>query len=240
MTTAPSTRTLSPSGRVACLDVAGAPGCPAVSSGIVILAASYVLASPDPISPLAGVSPPPSLAALPILTSEPTMPSTEFATAPRTPAHAPIAAIEAPASPANRGTWRGVHASFRDAYPSDWTADNGDESDGIVIFISPHQAAAASVTTLQSGHLCVEQALDRINNQILRRDGPVDATPTVENANASTNMAVGGRVYSFARLERVTARYQLAVFEAHVEEHEVREHREKACRGSQCDSVAVD
>lgn len=122
------------------------------------------------------------------------------------------------------GTYQGVHAPFTVAYPVDWMADYANEEDGIVVFVSPDQTAAASVIFLKAGPLSVDQAMDRINNQILSKNGNVNVISGNKNGDGSiteeleyTSVALGGRVHSFARLLRVSDTYYLAIFDAQID-----------------------
>jgi hypothetical protein len=141
----------------------------------------------------------------------------------RVPASAPTLLPTTPFAD-NWGTYGGLHAPFTIAYPVDWTVDSDNEPDGIVVFVSPDQAAAASVIFLKAGPLSVDQAMDRINNQILSKNGNVNVISSNKNGDGSiteeleyTSMALGGRVHSFARLLRVSDMYYLAIFDAQIE-----------------------
>ncbi len=227
MTTAASTPPPSPTSRIPCLAIAGAIGCAVLCIGLVIFAAAgYVFFRTKPVFPLAQAGPSVSLTPLAIPTLGAPRPSVAPAAVPRTPAKAPALGEKDPYAAVSWETFRGVHLSLSVAYPSDWTVNNDNESNGIVIFLSPDQAAAASVISLPAGPLSVDQALDRINNQILSRNGPVTLISKVQNADASiteeleyTSVPLGGTVHSFARLLREADKYYLALFDAQVEEY---------------------
>ncbi len=225
MSTAASTPTLSNRNRIPCLMIAGVLGCLALCLGIVIVAAAgYLLLGPYPMAPLALARP--QATAVPLA-----LPSESPVTAPapsptfRAPENAPtLAPADLSAGP-KWDTFQGVHAPFSVAYPSDWTVDKDNEAAGTVVFVSPDQTAAASVISLQAGPLPVDQAMDRINNQILSKNGAVNVISSNKNADGSiteeleyTSVALGGRVHSFARLLRVSDKYYLALFDVQVDQ----------------------
>jgi hypothetical protein len=226
MSTVPATPTPSKTNRIPCLVIVGLFGCLILCLGIVgIASAAYFFLGPNPFSLVARTQPTATSIPLPIPTAAATLPSQTPSEVTRVPANAPTLAPTTPS--ANIwGTYQGVHAPFSVAYPTEWTVDNENESDGTVVFVSPDQTAAGSVIFLQAGPLSVDQAMDRINNQILSKNGDVNVFSSNKNADGSIteeleyiSVALGGRVHSFARLLRVSDRYYLAIFDAPVDDY---------------------
>ncbi len=224
MTTATATPTLSKTNRIPCLVIASMFGCLTLCLGIIgITSTAYFLLSPNASSPLARAQP---TATFPL--PSPTARTSATLEAPadisRVPANAPTLSPTTPLTE-RWETYQAVHAPFSVAYPVDWTVDNGNESDGTVVFVSPDQMAAASVIFLPAGPLSVDQAMDRITNQILSKNGNVNVFSSNKNADGSiteeleyTSVALGGRVHSFARLLRISDVYYLAIFDAQVDD----------------------
>jgi hypothetical protein len=224
MTTVPATPTPSKTNRIPCLATVGLFGCLTLCLGIVgITGAGYFLLGPNGFSLVARAQPTASSFPLPTPTAA-ALPSEAPSEETRVPANAPTLSPSAPQ--ANTwGTYQGVNAPFSIAYPTDWTIDSDNEPHGTVVFISPDQTAAGSVIFLQAGPLSVDQAMDRINNQILSKNGDVNVFSSNKNADGSiteeleyTSVALGGRVHSFARLLRVSDMYYLAIFDAPVDD----------------------
>lgn len=198
------------SSRTPCFIIAGVLGCLVLCVILVaIAAAAYFTLSPSQSRISPGGSP--GAAPLPFLS----------ATQAPAPAGSTPAAKATTAPSGDWSTFAAKTVPFTIQYPKDWTVEDSEDTDGVVLFISPDQSSHGSVIFLDASPVSVDAAMQQVNSDVFGQEGDVQVIAQTKNPDGSITEEIefddsnlGGRVHSYARLVKTMDYFYLASFNA--------------------------
>ncbi len=115
-------------------------------------------------------------------------------------------------------TFTGTGAPFTIQYPGDWTVDDQQANSNLVVFVSPDQAASASISYGGRGTVAADTAMDQFIAQDLVDPTVIDKTTNPDGSIMveveDTNQNIGGRVHGYLRLLVTPNGYYFVQFNA--------------------------